>query len=51
LAPAGPCIGAASGFTAALVALHYLAKYRHLRVRLAAGRLRISLDPPEPMAF
>lgn len=37
-------IGAASGFAAALVGLHYLMKHRQLRVRLAAGRLRVSID-------
>ena len=38
-------VGAASGFAAAGVLLHYLARHRHLSVRLDAGRLRISLDP------
>jgi MFS family permease len=37
-------VGAASGFGAALVGICYLAKCRHLRVRLAAGRLRFTLD-------
>ena len=44
-------VGAASGFAAALVGLHYLAQYRHLRMRLAGGRLRFRLDdsgPPNP---
>jgi MFS family permease len=36
------CVGAASGFGAALVGVHYLARYRHLRVRVDAGRLRFS---------
>jgi MFS family permease len=38
-------VGAASGFAAAAVLVHYLARHRHLRVRLAAGRLRVQLDP------
>jgi hypothetical protein len=38
-------VGAASGFAAAAVLVHYLARHRHLRVHLAAGRLRIQLDP------
>jgi MFS family permease len=37
-------IGGASGLGAALVAIRYLAKYRHLQVCLVAGRLRISTD-------
>jgi len=38
-------VGAASGFAAAAVLLHYLARHRHLRLWLDAGRLRVSLDP------
>ncbi len=38
-------VGAASGFAAAAVLVHYLARHRHLRVHVAAGRLRIQLDP------
>ena len=38
-------VGAASGFAAALVLVHYLARHRHLRVRVASGRLRIQVDP------
>jgi MFS family permease len=37
-------VGAAAGFGAALVELRYLAKYRHLRLRIVAGRLRLSFD-------
>jgi len=37
-------VGAASGFSAASVAIYYLARYRHLRVRVAAGRLYCTLD-------
>ena len=38
-------VGAASGFAAAAVLVHYLVRHRHLRVRLAAGRLRFQVDP------
>ena len=38
-------VGAASGFAAAGVLVHYLVRHRHLRVRLASGRLRIQVDP------
>jgi MFS family permease len=37
-------VGAASGFAAAMVGIRYLAKYRRLRVRIDAGRLRVSFD-------
>jgi MFS family permease len=37
-------IGAASGFAAAIVGIYYLAKYRHLRVSVDAGRLRFTVD-------
>ena len=37
-------VGAASGFAAAIVGVCYLAKYRHLRVRVNAGRFRFTLD-------
>jgi MFS family permease len=37
-------VGAASGFAAAIVGIHYLAKYRHLRMRTDTGRLRFSFD-------
>ena len=39
-------LGAASGFAAAIVAIHYLVKYRQLSVRLVAGRVRCRMDPP-----
>jgi MFS family permease len=42
-------VGAASGFAAALVALHYLATHRHLRLRVAAGHLRFSIDEATPL--
>ncbi|WP_133646996.1 MFS transporter [Paraburkholderia flava] len=51
---AGPrwalCVGAASGFGAAAMALHYLIKYRNLRVRSVAGRWRIDLDRADGQA-
>jgi MFS family permease len=37
-------VGAASGFAAAIVAVHYLMKYRGLRLAREAGRLRFSVD-------
>jgi MFS family permease len=37
-------IGAASGFAAAIVGIRYLATYRHLRVRIEAGRPHFSID-------
>jgi MFS family permease len=37
-------VGASAGFAAAAVGIHYLAKYRHLRVRIDTGRLRFSFD-------
>jgi MFS family permease len=36
-------IGGASGFAAAVVGVYYLVKYRHLRLRVDAGRLRFTL--------
>lgn len=42
-------VGASSGFAAAMVGLYYLKKYRHLRLRLDAGRLRVSFDELEVM--
>jgi MFS family permease len=38
-------VGAASGFAAAGVLVHYLVRHRRLRVRVASGRLRIRVDP------
>ena len=37
-------VGAASGFAAAAVLVHYLVRHRHLRLRLDGGRLRVQLD-------
>jgi MFS family permease len=42
-------VGAAAGFAAAIVAIRYLAKYRHLRLRIDGGRLRFDIDD-EPMS-
>jgi MFS family permease len=45
-------LGAASGFAAAVVGLHYLRKYRHLRVHFDAGRIHFSIDDvPEPDTY
>lgn len=41
-------VAAASGFAAAIVVVHYLAKHRHLRLRLEGGRLRFSIDDGGP---
>jgi MFS family permease len=40
-------IGAASGFAAAIVGIHYLVKYRHMSMHLDAGRLRFGIDGDE----
>lgn len=44
-------VGAASGFAAVIVGIHYLAKYRHLRVRVDAWRLRFSMDDDQYRGF
>lgn len=44
-------VGAASGFAAALVGIHYLRKYRNLRMKFENGRLRVSLDALDPQAL
>lgn len=41
-------VGAAAGFGSVLVGLHYLMKYRNLRVKLAEGRLHFSIDALVP---
>jgi MFS family permease len=43
-------VGAASGFAAAAVGVRYLAKYRHFRVRVSAGRLGFSIDEGDAIA-
>jgi MFS family permease len=42
-------VGAAAGFAAAIVGIGYLAKYRHLRVHIDAGRLRLRMDGALPL--
>jgi len=37
-------VGGVAGFAAAAVGVRYLLKYRHLRLRIAAGRLRFDID-------
>jgi MFS family permease len=37
-------VGAAAGFAAAIVGVHYLTKYHRLRVHIHTGRLRFSMD-------
>jgi MFS family permease len=44
-------VGAASGFAAAAVGLCYLWKHRHLRLRISAGRLRLSFDDGDSIAI
>ena len=44
-------MGAASGFAAVIVGIHYLWKYRHLRLRFDAGHFHVSIDDGEPMAL
>jgi MFS family permease len=38
-------VAAVAGFAAAMVGAIYLVRYRHLRVRLEAGHVRLSMDP------
>ena len=40
-------VGAAAGVCGAIVMIHYLAKHRHLRLHLAGGRLRFTMDEGE----
>jgi MFS family permease len=40
-------VAAAAGLCAAIVMIHYLAKHRHLRLHVAGGRLRFSMDDSE----
>src|SRR6202035_1283522 len=42
-------VGAAGGFAAAIVGIHYLRKHRHLSLRFDAGRLHFSIDDDEPV--
>jgi MFS family permease len=42
-------VGAVSGLAAAIVGIHYLIKYRGLRIGVDAGRFRCSIDAADPM--
>ena len=42
-------VGAAAGFAAAIVGIHYLRKHRNLCIRFDAGRLHFSIDDGEPV--
>ena len=42
-------VGASAGFAAAIVGLRYFARYRHLRLRIDAGRLRLTVDALDPV--
>jgi MFS family permease len=44
-------VGAAAGVCAAIVMIHYLAKHRRLRVHVAGGRLRFSMNEAEPFTL
>ena len=44
-------VGAASGIAAAIVGIHYLTKYRHLQLRIVAGRLRLSFEDCDPATY
>jgi MFS family permease len=45
----GLTVGAASGIAAALVAILYLVRYRHLRLSIKSGRPAFSIDADGPM--
>jgi MFS family permease len=40
-------VGAAAGVAGAIVMIHYLAKYRRLRVHVTGGRLRFTMNEAE----
>jgi MFS family permease len=42
-------LGAAAGFAATIVGIHYLRKHRNLSVHFDAGRLHFSIDEAEPL--
>ena len=42
------CVGAAAGLSAAAVGIFYLARYRHLRVCIVNGRMRLLFDESDP---
>ena len=43
-------IGAAAGIAATIVGFYYLIKYRHLRMHIDAGRVRVSIDDQHPVS-
>jgi MFS family permease len=44
-------VGAAAGVCGAIVMIHYLAKHRHLRLHVADGRLRFTMDEAEAFSL
>jgi hypothetical protein len=44
-------VGAAAGLAAAIVMVHYLVKHRHLRLHVAGGRPRFSMDKGEAFSL
>jgi MFS family permease len=44
-------VGAAAGVAAAIVMIHYLVKYRRLRLHVDGGRLRFSMDEGEAFSL
>jgi MFS family permease len=44
-------VGAAAGLSAAIVMIHYLARHRHLRLQVAGGRLRVTMDKGEAFSL
>ncbi|HLG45595.1 MAG TPA: MFS transporter [Reyranella sp.] len=44
-------VGAAAGVAGAIVMIHYLAKHRRLRLHIAGGRLRFTMDEAEAFSL
>ncbi len=44
-------VGAAAGLAGAIVMIHYLARHRRLRLHIAGGRLRVSMDEGEAFSL
>jgi MFS family permease len=44
-------VGAAAGVSGAIVMIHYLVKYRQLRLHVAGGRLRFTMDEGEAFSL
>jgi MFS family permease len=44
-------VGAAAGVLGAIVMIHYLAKHRRLRLHVAGGRLRVTMDQGEAFSL